>query len=127
MLGRLRLDALIGGNDQQGGVNSGRAGDHRANEFLVTRHVNQVYLAPRQREMCESEGDGHASCLFFREPIRLHAGQGANQRRFAVINMPGDPESDVFGVWHGSPRPDRGAESRHAGLRRLSSGAGHQF
>jgi hypothetical protein len=44
MLDRLRLDTLVGTYDQQDGVDSRGARNHRANEALMARHVDQVDL-----------------------------------------------------------------------------------
>ena len=40
MLPRLRHDAVVAGDAEQGQVDAGGAGDHRADEALVARHVD---------------------------------------------------------------------------------------
>ena len=65
-------------------------------KLLVARHVNQVHLAARQRQMREAEDDGHAPLLLFFEPVCLDARQRADERRLAVVHVPGDADRDVF-------------------------------
>ena len=46
VLARLRHDAFVGGDEQQGDVDAARAGDHVADEALVAGHVDDRQLVP---------------------------------------------------------------------------------
>ena len=58
VLARLRHHAVVGRDAQQEQVDAGRAGDHRAHEALVARHVDDRQRAPaRQVERREAQLD----------------------------------------------------------------------
>ena len=89
MLARLRHHAFVGGDDEQREIDSRRAGDHRAHERLVTRDVDDADRAdPLEHERREAELDRDAAPLLFGQSIGVDAGQRANERRLAVIDVP---------------------------------------
>ena len=93
MLARLRHDAGVGGDDEQREVDAGRAGDHRAHERFVARHIDDAELADAlEDERRESEIDRDAAPLLFRQPVGVHAGERADERRLAVIDVAGGSE-----------------------------------
>ncbi len=88
VLARLRLHALVGRHDQQHGVDAARAGQHVADEALVTGHVDEGELARRRPgTMREAEIDRDAARLFFLQPVGIDAGQRSHQRALAVIDV----------------------------------------
>ena len=42
MLARLRHDRIVGGDDEQGQIDAGGAGEHVLDEALVARHVDDA-------------------------------------------------------------------------------------
>ncbi len=93
MLAGLGHDAFVGGDDEQRHVDSGRAGDHRANESFVAGDVNHADGAhPFELERRKAKVDGDAAALFFRESIGVDAGERLHQRRLAVIDVAGGAE-----------------------------------
>ena len=87
---RLRHGAIVSRHNQQRVINRADAGDHRVNEPIVSRDIDEaqhdiVVAAP----IGETEIDGHAATLFFRQAVGIDAGQGGHQRGLAVIDMSG--------------------------------------
>jgi len=75
MFARLRHDAVVGGDDQQQGVNARRPRNHGVDEFFVTRYVYDAQCAAVvQRYVGVAQFDGDAARFFFFEPVRVHAG-----------------------------------------------------
>ena len=90
MLGRLRHPALVGGDDEQHRRHRPDAGEHRGDEPLVARDVDERDLArPRQRRPGEPEVDRHAAAALLGPPVGLHPGERPDQRRLAVVDVPG--------------------------------------
>ena len=87
MLAGLRLHALVRRDHQQHRVDPGGAGDHRAHEAFVARHVDQVDLARFVRQVREAERDRDAARLLLGEAVGLGAGERADQRGLAVIDV----------------------------------------
>ena len=93
MLARLRHHAVVGGDHQQEHVDPGRAGDHRAHEPLVPRHVHDRQPpARRQLERRVAELDRDPARLLLRQPVGVDAGQRGDQRRLAVVDVAGGAE-----------------------------------
>ena len=96
VLARLRHHAVVAGDDEQREVDAGRAGDHRAHEALVPRHVDDRERAARRaREVRIAERDGDAARLLLRQAVGVDAGERAHERRLAVIDVPGGAELRV--------------------------------
>ena len=88
MLPGLRHGAIVGGDDEQGEVDSRHARQHVVDESLVAWHIYESDgLARLDRQIGEAEIDRHASLLFFGQPIRVHAGERLHQQRLPVIDM----------------------------------------
>ena len=88
MLQRLRHRPVIGGDDQQRRADAEHAGQHVGKESLMAGHVDEADpTALGQIEIGETEIDRHAAALFLREPIGIDAGERADQRGLAVIDM----------------------------------------
>ena len=109
MLTRLLLDRVIGCHHQQGDIHPSRTGKHIANEFLVTRYIDNSQAIIFQDEFGESEFDRDATFFFFRKSIRIHAGQLADQRCLAVVDVPRCTEDEIRSHMLDStaPRPIR--------------------
>ena len=50
----------------------------------------------RQGQLCETEVNRDAPLFFFRQPVWIGAGQGADKRTFAVVDMPGSRDDKMF-------------------------------
>src|SRR6266576_2663107 len=96
MLARLRHHAFVGGDDEKGEVDAGRAGEHRPHESLVTGDVDDADR-PNAVDLKwgETQLDRYATALLLREPIGVDPGEGAHQCRLAVIAVPGGSENHV--------------------------------
>ena len=85
---RLGHHAVVGGDDQHQEVDAGGARHHGADEALVARNVDEAHrVAIRGRPIGEAEVDGDAALLFLGQAVGVGAGQGANERRLAVVDM----------------------------------------
>ena len=90
VLERLRPRALGRVDHEQEEVDPGRAGDHRADEALVPRHVDQRQAPPvRQLERRVAEVDRDPAPLLLRQPVGVLPRQGAHEPRLAVVDVPG--------------------------------------
>ena len=122
MLERLRLHPVIGGDRQDRVVDAGRAREHRMNEALVARDVDEAERRPRRsRHESETEVDGDAARLLFLEAIALNSSQRPDQSGLPVVDMSGKPDD------HGRPSGEaRGSDRRasQAPPRRLPDAAG---
>ena len=99
MLERLGFYSVIGGHRQDRVIDPGRAREHRMDEALVARNVDEAERRSRRRgQEGETEVDGDAARLLFLEAIAIHAGQQPDQSRFPMVDMPGQPDD------HGCPR-----------------------
>ncbi len=106
VLARLRHHAVVGGDDHQEQVDAGGAGDHRAHEALVPRHVDDRQPPPgRQPERRVAELDRDAAPALLRQPVGVGPGERADQRRLAVVDVPGGAErqgdAHRLECWHG--------------------------
>src|SRR5690349_5268788 len=90
MLERLRLDAVIGSDDQEREIDAGRARQHGMHQALVAGHVDEAEsLAAFGRQIGEAELDGDAARLLFLEAVGVDPGQRFDQGGLAVIDVPG--------------------------------------
>ena len=90
VLERLRSCALGRVDHEQEEVDPGRAGDHRADEALVARHVDQREPPPvRQLERRVAEVDRDPAPLLLRQPVRVLPRQRPHEPRLAVVDVPG--------------------------------------
>ncbi len=90
VLVRLRPRALVRVDDEQEEVDSGRAGDHRADEALVAGDVDDGQPAPvGQLERRVPEVDRDAARLLFGQPVGVLARQRLDERRLAMVDVTG--------------------------------------
>ena len=88
MLARLWHDARVRRDDEQREVDAGRACDHRANECLVSGHVDDTELPDAvEVQRCEAEIDGDAATLLLWQPIGVHAGERAHECGLAMVDV----------------------------------------
>ena len=97
VLARLRHDALVGRDHHGDDVDAGRARDHVLDELLVPRHVDDAdVLAVREVEVREAEVDRHPALLLLVQAVGVDAGERLDQRRLAVVDVPGGAQYDLF-------------------------------
>ena len=101
MFASLRLDAFIGGYDQQHQVDAAHARQHVAHEALVAGDVDEAYanaaaVGGGEFEVSETDIDRNAAPLFFFQAVGINAGQRFDERGFSVIDMPGGADDDGF-------------------------------
>ncbi len=95
VLARLRHHALVGGDHEHDEVEPGRARDHRLDEPLVSGDVDDDGDgAVAECEAGEPELGRDAARLLDREAVGVDPGQRADERRLAVIDVPGGPDDD---------------------------------
>ncbi|OFW75785.1 MAG: hypothetical protein A2Y55_10270 [Actinobacteria bacterium RBG_16_68_12] len=93
VLVRLRPRAFAGVDDEQKEIDAGCAGDHRAYEALVARHVDDrepAAFRKLERRVPEVDRDPAASLL--RQPVRVLPGQSPDEPRLAVVDVTRRPE-----------------------------------
>src|SRR5919108_2254513 len=87
---RLRPRPLGRVDHEQKEVDPCRAGDHVADEPLVTRHVDERQLAPvGERERRIAEIDRDAALTLLRQPVGVFAGERTDEPRLPVVDVPG--------------------------------------
>ena len=90
VLVRLRSRALPRVDHEQEEVDARRAGDHRPDEPLVPRHVDQGEPASvDELERRVPEVDRDAAPLLLREAVRVLPGHGSDEPGLAVVDVPG--------------------------------------
>ncbi len=104
MLSSLGHDPFVGGHHQEHDVDPGRAGEHVADEALVSGHVDDAELhALTGREFGEPEVDRDPSLLLLPKPIRVHTRECSHEGGLAVIDVPRGAE-DERAAHHASSR-----------------------
>ena len=102
MLERLGARAVVGGDDQQRGIDLAGADEHVADELVVARDVDEVELgAVIEREVRVPDVDRHPASTLLGQAVGIDAGQCPEQRRLAVVDVPGRADDD------GHARPAR--------------------
>ena len=86
VLPRLRHDPVVRGDHHQGGVDGADAGDHRLDEALVPRDVDDRRLLPEEGE---TELYGDAARLLLGSAVGVGAGEGLDQQGLAVVDVTG--------------------------------------
>ena len=98
VLAGLRHHAVLGGDDEQHEVDAAGAGDHGADEGLVSRDVDDAGgQASAELPGGEAELDGDAAALFFREAVGVDAGEGVDEGGLAVVDVPCGTENQRAG------------------------------
>src|SRR5690606_31307716 len=96
VLAGLGHDALVGGGDEQDDVDAGGAREHAADGGRVARDVDDGALLPgREANAGEAEVGRDAAALLLDEAVGVDAGERADERGLAVIDMAGRAEDEV--------------------------------
>ena len=126
VLGGLGRPAVVRSDHDQRGGHRPDAGEHVADEPLVAGDVDDGEPpAGGQRRPGEAEVDGQPAPAFLGPAVGLHPGQGADQRRLAVVDVTGGGDH-VHGAGHHRAATARTAAARASSddggrLRRFSS------
>ena len=95
VLAGLRHHRLVGGHDQQHGVDAVRPGQHVAHEPLVAGHVDEGRDHARAEVgVREPEIDGDPALLLLLQAVGIGAGQRAHERALAVIDVAGGADDE---------------------------------
>ena len=99
MLAGLRLDAFVGGHYKQQQIHTAGAGQHVANETLMSGdiHKSQAQQATGRRgqlHVGETEINGDAAALLLGQAVSVNAGERLHQLSFAVVNVAGGAHDD---------------------------------
>jgi hypothetical protein len=100
---RLRLDAFIGGDDEQDEIDATDTGEHVAHETLVPGDIDeakaQIFIVRSlQVQVREADVDGDPATLLFFETIGVDAGERFDEGGFAVIDVAGGADNDGLHV-----------------------------
>jgi hypothetical protein len=96
VLAGLEHRPVVGRDDEERQVHRRRARDHRADEPLVAGDVDQPHLGVvGEPELGVSDVDRHPALLLLGETVRADARQALDQRRLAVVDVPGGPHDDA--------------------------------
>jgi hypothetical protein len=146
VLARLRHHTVVGGDQQQRGIDAGGAGQHGVHQALVAGHVDEAdaFLDAGQVQVGVAQLDADAALLLLRQAVGVDTRQRLDQRRLAVVDVAcgADDHSAgslrpvaVVGVWaahlrrnerpsgpgrgHGGPSPAWTARPRSAQAREV--------
>jgi adenylate cyclase class 2 len=103
VLAGLGHDAFVSGDNQQGEVDTGCAGDHGVDQPLMPGHVHEVELVILLLKLGEAEVDGDAPLLLFWEAVAVDPGESLDQGRLAMVDMSRGAEDDVSHGGNGTP------------------------
>ena len=131
MFARLRHDRIVGSDHQDGEIDAGGAGEHVLDEAFMARHIDDAEAviapltprpSPRRREFqgCEADVDGDAARFLFGQAVAVDAGEGLDERRFAVVDMAGGAEDEI--AWHGNTMAASGLAARGLAPSNLAQG-----
>lgn len=86
---RLRHPALVRGDDEQHGRHRADPGQHVRHEPPVPGNVDERELLAGQARPGEAEVQRQATAALLSPPVRLHAGEPADERGLPVVDVPG--------------------------------------
>lgn len=88
VLARLRHGAVVRRHRQQHEIDTGGARQHVVDEFLVAWHIHEAeHVAIGQGRVGVAQVNGDAPRFLFLEAVCIHAGQGFDQRGFAMVDV----------------------------------------
>ena len=118
MLDRLRPRPVVGGHDEQRGVDLAGSDEHVADEPVVTGHVDEVELGSVvEGQVGIADVDRHPAPALLGQAVGVDPGQRPQEARLAVVDVTGRPDDDGH-------RPGRSRSPPRAPGRRSSSRAG---
>jgi hypothetical protein len=97
MLARLGHYTFIGSNNEKHHIDTPSACYHMSYELFMTGDIdnaNEEVIA--ETVMGKTKLRGNAPFLFLFEPVTIDAGQGLNERRFPMVDMPCCTDNDLF-------------------------------
>jgi len=100
MFSRLRLDAFVGGDDQQDEIDAADSREHIADKALVARDIDKAEaksvaaIKGGKFQVGESDVNGDAAPLFFFESVSVDPSQGADEGRLAMIDVSCGADND---------------------------------
>ena len=101
VLQRLRVRSVVRRDDEQRRVDLARPDEHVADEPVVPRDVDEVDDPPViEHEMRIPHVDRHPAPPLLGQPVRVDAGERTQERRLAVVDVPGRADDEACG------RPD---------------------
>jgi hypothetical protein len=113
VLAGLRHDPLVRRDHQDGEVDAARAGRHRLHEPLVSGDVHHPgHRAVGKREVGEAELERDSSTLLLGKPVGVDAGESLDQRRLAVVDVPGGADDHARDRARGDVGAGSGARSK---------------
>ena len=77
--------------------------EHVLDEALMPGDIHDAELVIAQLERGKADVDGDAAGLLFRQTVAVDAGQRLDQRRLAVVDVPGSSKDQVTRHEHSSP------------------------
>src|SRR5437870_12581170 len=94
MLASLRLDAFVGGDDQQNNVYSTDAGEHVADETFMSRDIDEAEADRSAARVLkfhvrEADVDSDSAALLFFQPVCVNASESFDQRGLTMVDMTG--------------------------------------
>src|SRR5713101_1225980 len=89
VLAGLRLDRFIGGDHQQHQIHTTGACQHVADEEFVPGYIDKSEAHSVFFEEGKAKINSDSPALFFLEPVRMRSRERLDERRLAVVNVPG--------------------------------------
>src|SRR5437870_1411748 len=87
MLARLGHHSFISRNDKRQNIDAVGAGKHVLYEPLVARYINKAEAHIAKIEIGKAQINGNSAPLLFGQTVGIFAGQSADQRTLAVIDV----------------------------------------
>ena len=88
MLAGLRHHAFVRRYYQQHEIDAARTGEHVFYKPLVPRHIDKADPLPAQMKLRKTQINRDPAFFLLGQTVGVGAGQGLDQRRFAVIDVP---------------------------------------
>src|SRR5207249_10091949 len=101
MLFSLRHPAVVSGNNHKREIDRADTRNHVSNKIFVTGYIDDsnvepLFVRPGKSQLCETEIDCDLPLLFLGQPIRINSRERFDKRAFAVIDVTGSRENEMF-------------------------------
>src|SRR5258708_9137692 len=128
MVASLRLDGFMRANHQQQHINACSARKHVAHKSFVPRDIHETETDAIFFQERKTQINGDAAAFLFSKTIRVGARQRFNQRRFAMVNVPGGANNHALHCGgHIRMRGNCSAVLDATGGKKRGSNCGHYF